>query len=129
MIHLCVTPTSGRWTMAAASERLPRGSSTVCLPIDKEQYPRVVASAERFRRWLDECYTKYPELFPADFAKGYLLKDARTSAKLGLRLRRFECKASGQAFSVRPSFVLPYLVGYTDDVDKPLFLRSFGVPF
>jgi hypothetical protein len=115
--------------MAAASERLPRGSSTVCLAIDKEQYPSVVESPERFRRWLDECYAKYPELFPADFAKGYLLKDSRPSAKLGLRLRRFVCKATRAAFSVRPSFVLPYLTGDTDDVEKPLFLRSFGVPF
>src|SRR5262249_19254086 len=40
-----------------------------------------------------------------------------------------ECKATGQAFSVRPSFVLPYMAGWTDDVEKPLFLRRFGVPF
>jgi hypothetical protein len=115
--------------MAAASEGLPRGSSTVCLPIDQEQYREVVASPERFRRWLDDSYARHPELFPKAFAAGYLLKDARTSTKLGLRLRRFMCKATGEAFSVRPSFVLPYLVGYTDDVEKPLFLRSFGVPF
>jgi len=28
----------------------------------------------------------------------------------------------------RPSFVMPYMVGYTDDVEKPLFLRCWGVP-
>jgi hypothetical protein len=39
------------------------------------------------------------------------------------------CKADGQAYSVRPSFVLPYQVALTDDVQKPLFLRRFGVPF
>jgi hypothetical protein len=44
-------------------------------------------------------------------------------------LRRIECKASGDAFSVRPSFVLPYMTGYTNDVENPLFLRRFGVPF
>src|SRR5262249_31896384 len=56
-------------------------------------------------------------------------KDHLTSGKLGLRLRRVECKATGQSFSVRPSFVLPYMAGWTDDVEKPLFLRRFGVPF
>jgi hypothetical protein len=68
-------------------------------------------------------------LFPEGFVQGYTLKDKRTSAKLGLRLRRIECKASGQAFTVRPSFVLPYMAGWTDEAEKPLFLRRFGVPF
>jgi hypothetical protein len=70
-----------------------------------------------------------PELFPKAFATGYTLKDSRVSAKLGLRLRRLCCKATGQAFTVRPSCVLPYLTGWTRDVEGPLFLRSFGVPF
>src|SRR5205085_10662716 len=62
------------------------------------------------------------------FAHGYLLKDSRVSAKRGLRLRRITCQASGEAFTVRPSFVTPYLTGYTDDLAHPLFLRRFGVP-
>jgi hypothetical protein len=115
--------------MAAASETLPRGSSTICLPIDQARYQVLIDSPVAFRGWLDESFAKHPELFPKAFAGGYLLKDIRTSAKLGLRLRRIECKATRAAFSVRPSFVLPYLVGYTDDVANPLFLRSFGVPF
>src|SRR5206468_4358343 len=60
---------------------------------------------------------------------GYTLKDDRTAKKTGLRLRRIQCKATNQAFTVRPSFVLPYQVGWTDDVEKALFLRRFGVPF
>src|SRR5262245_60780979 len=56
------------------------------------------------------------------------------SKKAGLLLRRVECKATGESFTVRPSFVLPYLAGYTDEVEKslflrPLFLRCLGVPF
>jgi hypothetical protein len=42
----------------------------------------------------------------------------------GIRLR-----STDKAFSVRPSFVLPYLAGETDDVQGPPFLRAFGVPF
>src|SRR5262249_7090793 len=70
-----------------------------------------------------------PELFPKAFAQGYTLKDSRLSAKRGLRLRRIRCKATGQTFSVRPCFVLPYMTGWADDVAAPLFFRRFGVPF
>ena len=31
-------------------------------------------------------------------------------------MRRVECKSTGESFSVRPSFVLPYQTGNTDDV-------------
>jgi hypothetical protein len=99
------------------------------LPIRKDDYLRLIDSPRPFRRWLDQAFRTCPELFPDGFAQGYTLKDRRTSAKLGLRLRRITCTATGRAFSVRPSFVLPSLAGWTDDVEKPLFLRRFGVPF
>jgi hypothetical protein len=35
----------------------------------------------------------------------------------------------GTAYSIRPSFVMPYLTARTEDVEGPLFLRKFGVPF
>jgi hypothetical protein len=115
--------------MAESAEQKPRGCSTICLPIDKDLYQRLIDSAEQFRSWLDAAYGEMPELFPKAFAQGYTLKDARLSKKTGLRLRRIECKATGESFTVRPSFVLPYMAGYTDEVEKALFLRSFGVPF
>jgi hypothetical protein len=99
------------------------------LPISQEAYLALIDSPERFRRWLDSAFLACPELFPEGFAQGYTLKDDRTSRKLGLRLRRIECHATGRSFSVRPSFVLPYMAGRTDEVEKPLFLRRFGVPF
>jgi hypothetical protein len=105
------------------------GCSTICLPINQDAYLALIDSPQQFRRWLDEAFHDMPELFPKAFAQGYTLKDERTSVKLGLRLRRVACKASKAAFSVRPSFVLPYMAGWTDDVDKPLFWRRFGVPF
>ena len=105
------------------------GRSTICLPIDKDDYLTLVDDPTAFRRWIDDSFRDSPELFPEGFAQGYLLKDGRTSTKLGLPLRRIECKATGRAFTVRPSCVLPYMAGWTDDVEKPLFLRRFGVPF
>src|SRR5438445_75897 len=107
----------------------PRGFSTICLPIRKDRYLQIINSPTRFRQWLDQAFRETPELFPAAFAQVYTLKDDRVSANRGLRLRRIRCKASGAAFSVRPSFVLPYLTTEADDADGPLFLRSFGVPF
>jgi hypothetical protein len=115
--------------MAASTGQRPRGCSTICLPFDKDLYLEVIGSHTQFRTALDRFYREMPELFPKGFELGYTLKDRRTSAKLGLCLRRIEVKASGDAFTVRPSFALPYMAGYTDDVEKPLFLRSFGVPF
>lgn len=107
---------------------MARSCSTICLPVDPSDYRDVVDDPQRFRGWLDEVYRDSPELFPRAFAEGYRLKDDRTSAKLGVRLRRVRCK-SGGTFSVRPCFVLPYMVGYAEEASDPLFLRAFGVPF
>jgi len=115
--------------MAACSETLPRGCSTICLPISKESYRGIVDSHRHFRDWLNQSFRDYPELFPPAFAQGYTLKDSRTSKKLGLRLRRIECNATGDAFTVRPSCALPYMTAWADDVEDALFLRRFGVPF
>src|ERR1044071_29656 len=100
--------------MAACTRGLPRGCSTICLPLSKELYERVIDSPAEFRRTLDQLSQEMPELFPQAFANGYTLKDARVSAKRGLRLRRVRCKATGQSFTVRPSFALPYLAGWAD---------------
>ena len=108
---------------------MARTCSTICLPLSKEAYPAIVADPQRFRRWLDQSFREHPELFPDAFAAGYRLKDDRVSARTGLRLRRVRLKATGKSFSVRPSFALPYMTGLADDVQNPLLLRAFGVPY
>jgi hypothetical protein len=95
----------------------------------RQLYDQSVAAPQAFRQLLDQAFQQWPELFPAAFAQGYTLKDSRRSRKRGLRLRRIECRATGAAYTIRPDFVLPYMVAWTDDVRHPLFLRSFGVPF
>jgi len=108
---------------------LARCCSTIRLPVSKDDYPAIAADPRRFRCWLDDSFRRQPEVFPEAFAQGYALKDRRTSAKTGLTLRRVRCKATGESFSVAPSFALPYLAGYADFARNGLFLRSFGVPF
>lgn len=106
----------------------PRGHRTLCLPFEEESYPRVVAAPVEFRRIIDACFRDAPELFPAGFGRGYQLKDNRVSAKRGLPIRRVVLR-DGVAYSVRPSFLVPYMAARAGDVEGPLFLRSFGVPF
>ena len=108
---------------------MARRCSTICLPFDQPTYPALVADPAAFRAALDRLCRTMPELFPEGFAGGYRLKESRTSRKLGLRVRRVRLKATGESFTVRPSFALPYMAGGAADASGPLFLRAFGVPF
>ena len=108
---------------------MARRCSTICLPFDQQRYGHQVADPGAFRQALDGFFREMPELFPDGFAQGYRLKDRRPSRKLGLPLRRLRLKATGEAFTVRPSFALPYMAGWAADASGPLFLRAFGVPF
>src|SRR3954453_13136289 len=108
--------------------RSSRQHRTICLPISEDSYRRVVDDPAAFRRLLDEGFRATPELFPPGFDRGYELKDDRTSAKRGLPIRRIRLR-DGAAYSVRPSFLMPYMTARVADVEGPLFLRRFGVPF
>lgn len=112
----------------SGATRASRGQRTICLPITEEAYARIVDDPSEFRRTLDDAFRHAPELFPIDFANGYQFKDDRMSIKQRIRIRRIVLK-EGTAYSIRPSFLMPYLTARTDDVEAPLFLRKFGVPF
>ena len=108
---------------------MARRCPTICLPFDQPTYAEVVADPAAFRAALDRFFLVMPELFPDGFAQGYLIKDRRPSRKLDLCLRRVRLKATGETFTVRPCFLLPYMAGLAADASGPLFLRAFGVPF
>ena len=113
-----------------SDQRLPRGSKTICIPCDPEHYPQLVGDPARFRRYMDSLWPKHPELFPAAMAGGYQFHDfTPPSVKLGVRLRRIKLTATREVYSVCPSFIMPYMVGYVAEVDHALFLMSFGVPY
>ena len=76
--------------------RSSRGHRTICLPIEEEDYLRIIHDPKAFRRTLDDCFRQTPELFPVNFALGYELKDDRMSAK--------EC--AGNNFPVFPKYVI-----------------------
>ncbi len=105
----------------------PRGHRTICLPIPEPTYRQIIDDPQAFRRTLDDAFQRMPELFPHNFL-GYQLMGHRVSAKQGLKIRRVILK-DGTAYSVRPSFLMPYMTARTEEVEDPLFLRKFGVPF
>ena len=112
-----------------ASPKLPRGAKTICIPVEPGSYPEAVRERKRFRRLVDEAYARHPELFPVAMGAGYKLHDMQVSAKLDVCVRRIKLAATGEVYGIHPSFVMPYLVGYTADVEHALFLEGFGVPF
>ena len=100
-----------------------RGQKTICIPCSQPQYEQVVDDPEAFRRLLDQQIEATPELFPPEICRGYRMKDVYTSRKTGWKLRRIELR-NLQCYLVRPSFLMPYLSGRTEDVQAPLFSAS-----
>lgn len=112
-----------------SAKRSPAGCTrTICLPVAEEQYREVVADAEKFRAWVMERFRASPELFPEGFDERFQMKDVRTSKKMDLPVRRIALH-DGTCYSVRPSFVMPYMTARTEDVEDVLFLRKFAVPY
>lgn len=90
---------------------------------------------QTFRVELDGLISEFPELFPATIKYGYQLHDILPASKKmpDIRLRRIKVASvdtpfKEEIFTIRPSFVMPYMTGYTNDVEKALFLRQWAVP-
>lgn len=102
----------------------------ICLPFGSEaQYRTLVDDAMLYREFLNHSCRTHPELFPTAWAQGFTFHDAYQSQKTGHFIRRVKLKATGEVFSIRPSFLMPYQTARTDDVEKALYLLQFGVPF
>jgi len=108
----------------------PSRGKSICVPFDSaEPYAACVADPESFRQHLTEVLSQHPELFPTRISEGFVLHDKRWSIKQQVMLRRLELKATAAVFLVRPSFLMPSMVGRTEAVEKALYLRHWGVPF
>jgi hypothetical protein len=112
------------------AERSPqpvRGQKTICIPCSPQEYERVVDDPEAFRSLLDRHIRATPELFPPGIKPGYRMKDVYTSRKTGYKLRRIELRDLA-CYLVRPSFLMPYLSGRTEEVQDPLSSASSPSP-
>jgi hypothetical protein len=100
-----------------------RGHKTICIPCSQQQYERIVDDPVLFREFLGGQIEATPELFPPEIRKGYRMKDIYTSRKTGWKLRRIDLR-NDQSYLIHPSFLMPYLSAYTEDVQAPLFSAS-----
>jgi len=107
-----------------------RGTKHICVPFASEaQYQDWVTDVTKYRQPLSTTYAQHPELFPQAWAQGYTFHDRYRSRKQDVTLRRIKLKATGAVFTVRPAFLRPYGLGRTEDVEKALYWRQWGVPF
>ena len=105
----------------------PRDKCSICLPFERSTYDEITKDSKKFRSHINDKIAHFPELFPVKITGGYEMKDSRKSKKLCLCIRRII--VAGKSYSVRPSFVLPYMTGFVSEVEKALYLRRFDVPF
>ncbi len=82
-----------------------------------------------FRAHIDTMFEANPELFPPEMAQGYCLCGVINSTKMELKTRRIRLKSNQETYQIRPSFAMPYMIGLTDELQKPLYLLRWGVPF
>jgi hypothetical protein len=107
-----------------------RGCKHICLPFESEaQYQACVEDPKQYRQHLNEVQQQYPEIFPQAMSEGYKFHDSYRSSKQKLVMRRIKLKVNQEVFTLRPSFVMPYQVARTDEIEKVLYLRQWGVPF
>jgi len=104
-----------------------RGLKTICIPCSPQEYDQVIDDPRAFRALLDRHVQATPELFPPQIQRGYRMKDLYLSRKTGCKLRRIELRDL-DCYLVRPSFLMPYLSGRTQDVQAPLFSASSPSP-
>jgi len=113
--------------MTPNSDTASRMNRTICMYFCQAEYETIVQKPQKFREEINKTREKHPELFPPEINSGFKMKEIRVSKKMNLKIRRIII--SGISYSIRPSFAMPYMTGFVQDVEKPLFLRKFSVPF
>ena len=104
-----------------------RSNRTICLPFSQQDYNANVNDPVNFRKCLDDRIKLFPELFPPEITNGYQMKDIYFSKKQAIMIRRIQIDDT--AYTIRPSYLTPYLSGIVEDIEKALFMRKFNVPF
>lgn len=107
-----------------------RGYRTLRLLLTESDYPCFMSDRIFAKNIIDQIYDDSPEVFPANFEQGYVFNGLTSaSIKQGYKSRRIRLKANKVTFMITPVFVMPYMTAKTADVEKPLFLRRFNVPY
>jgi hypothetical protein len=107
-----------------------RGRKHICVPFASEaQYQACIEDVVQYRSYLTQMQRQHPELFPRGMAHGYTFHDRYCSRNQGVVMRRIQLTATAEVFTLRPSFLLPYCIARTEEVEKARYLRQWGVPF
>ena len=111
-------------------QRPSRGSKSICVPFASEvHYQECMNDTAQYRTYLRQVSKQHPELFPQALGQGYTFHDCYRSRKQEVKLRRIKLTSTAEVFTLRPSFLLPYGSARTEEVEKALYLRQWGVPF
>ena len=105
---------------------------TLCFDfISEDYYQDCISNPDKFKSHLNQLNQKYPELFPKDFSFGWKLNGfTRVSKKKGgLIMRRIKIKSDSEVYQVRPSFMMPYNIGKTEEIAKGLDMYQSGSSF
>ena len=106
------------------------GHTPLCVPFASAgQYREYVDNPAQYRQYLAEMLRQYPALFPHEMDQGFPLHDCYVSIKQELIMRRIKLITTGAVFTLRPSFVMPYMIARTEAVEKARSLRQWGGPF
>jgi hypothetical protein len=105
------------------------GRCQICIPMTRDEYDAIWSDPAKVRSLLLQNIADNPELFPANIKEGFSLAGMLPESRKqpGVRLRQLITKNKAK-WSVRPSFVTPYMTAQTQDLDGPLLLISLGVP-
>jgi len=111
-------------------KRTTAGDKTICLSLPEGlDYERWIEDSAGYRQYLDEQIAQHPELFPPEIGEGYWLTGFVESKRQQIKTRRILLKANRQAYQIRPDTLMPYMIGTTEEVEKGLYLRRYGVPY
>ncbi|MBE7530924.1 MAG: hypothetical protein HND44_20835 [Chloroflexi bacterium] len=83
---------------------------------------------KKFRAHLDAAYEANPELFARGMAQGYSLCGVLHSTKMELKTRRIRLKSNQKTYQIRPSFAMPYMIGWTDELENPSIYCNGAFP-
>lgn len=111
-------------------------SKRITLPINEDAYRMMIDDKKVFRDYLNTMIDLHPELFPQDIQAGYHLHGLSPISKKmpdvqtrRIKLKLADARGREQVYTVAPSFVMPYRTGYTDAIEKALFLHGMGVSY
>lgn len=103
---------------------------TIVLPFASlSSYQAIVRDKKAFRKHILQAFQEHPELFPEEFETNFQFCGFVHSKKLDLSIRRIRFPKAKQDYQIRPSSVMPYMTATTDQLEKALFLRRWGIPF